>query len=175
MTGRIRGRCCGLMVVRSSEVQVIHKYMLDFLTEDDVWRTAFSVTPSFDPDAGLIAACLLTVKSRALAPQTMFNNAVLNCLRYCQLKEKATGRAQTQVMNELRRVLAAQAPNDLPKLMQKARLDGLLRYVHYRSQDGGVEEMRGIDIPSMVVRIVEGITEASMEISKHCAGFLIIF
>jgi hypothetical protein len=47
MTGRIRSRCCGLIEVRNSQVNVIHKSVLDFLAEEKVWSLVLSMTHGF--------------------------------------------------------------------------------------------------------------------------------
>lgn len=117
MEGRLRSRCWGLLEVvhenpasvansrhfYDSKVQVLHKSVLDFLAEDDVWTTLLSATQKFDPNYALIAASLMQVKTLPTAAEVDRN--VKHCLAYCQLLEKSTSRAQTPFIKELNRVV----------------------------------------------------------------------
>ena len=155
MAGRIRSRCCGLIEVRGSVVEVIHKSVLDFFSEGDVWEKILSMTLNFDPNFVLIAANLLTIKT--IPPKDVnFDVVVSHYLRYCQLREKSTYRAQIQTMNELRRVLAIQEPKMLSKLLCNTCLAGLSHYVDHILEQKSKEAVKDIDIPTVIIRIVEG-------------------
>lgn len=114
MEGRLRSRCWGLLEVvyknqadgrraYDSEVQVLHKSVLDFLTENDVWTALVSATQKFDPNYVLMAASLMQVKTLPTAAEVDGN--VKNCLAYCQLLEKSLSRAQIPFIEELNRVV----------------------------------------------------------------------
>lgn len=93
MAGRVQSRCCGLVEVRDSVVEVIHTSVFDFLAEANVWGTVLSMTPDIDPNAVLVAANLYTIKSLPPA-EVDIDVTILHCLRYCQLREKETHKAQ---------------------------------------------------------------------------------
>ena len=154
MAGRIRSRCCGLIEVHGSEVQVLHKSVLDFLTEGEVWETMLSMTRKFDPNLVLIAACLFTIKTLP-TEESVGGDVVTHCLRYCQLREKSTQRAQTQAVGELRRVLAIREPKQLWMLLRHICSAGLSRYVDHLLGQTSKGALKDMDIPPVIVHLVE--------------------
>jgi hypothetical protein len=150
MEGRLRSRCWGLLEVvyknpasvadsrcaYDSEVQVLHKSVLDFLAEGDVWTTLLSATQKFDPNYVLMAASLMQVKTLPTAAEVDRN--VKYCLAYCQLLEKSTSRAQKPFIEELNRVVCVRMeasnsqrtavewdkPQALPYRLPKSVADG---------------------------------------------------
>jgi hypothetical protein len=166
MAGRIRSRCCGLIEVRDSVVEVLHKSVLDFLAEDNVWDTILSMTRNFDPNIALISATLHTIK--VLPKQEVnFDVLILHYLRYCQLREKVTNRAQLQAMDDLVKVLAVQRPEMLSKLSRQICLAGLSYHVDYLLEKGSKERMEDMDIPPIIVHIIEAMITSPSTIRHY--------
>lgn len=153
MAGRIRSRCCGLIEVHGQVVQVIHKSVLEFLTEGEVWENLLLKTRGFDPNQVLIAACLLTIKTRSSKESVSFD-VVRHCLRYCHFRERSTHQAQTLVVSELMRILPL---DDHPKLLRHACMAGMSQSVDFLLRHGSRETLTQLDIPSVVVMLVETI------------------
>ncbi|KAL6713126.1 hypothetical protein ACLMJK_009247 [Lecanora helva] len=194
--GRLRSRCWGLLEVvhkesivavpeepdreyYASEVQVLHKSVLDFLAEEEVWTKLLSATPKFDPNSVLMAASLMQVKTLRTAVEVDCN--VKHCLAYCQLLEKSTGRAQTPFIEELNRVVCMRArgavewdkASDLPytdvmstkvpmspRMLFLASEAGLSQYFDYflgRTLQGSSSQ---IDFSFLISRLVSIMTDA---------------
>jgi hypothetical protein len=159
MVGRMRSRCCGLIEVRGSVVEVIHKSVLDFLEESDVWGTILSMTPDFDPNVALMAASLLTIKT-GLPVMVNDDDPIRHYLQYCQLREKSTKKAQVRAVHELKNVLDIQRPTFAFNLFEHACLAGLSYYVDHCLQQQSPAAVKHIDIPSVLATIV-GVPEQS--------------
>jgi hypothetical protein len=159
MAGRVQSRCCGLVEVRDWLIEVIHTSVLDFLALADVWGRILSMTPDVDPNAVLIAANLYTIKSLPPA-EVDIDVIVLHYLRYCQLREKDTQKPQIQAIDGLKEVLSVRQPDALIKLPHRICLAGLSHYVSHCLMYEWKEE-RNLDIPTILVRIVEGIVDSS--------------
>jgi hypothetical protein len=106
---------------------------------------------------------------KSLPPDDLhFNIIVLNCLRYCQIKERATKRAQLVIMDELKRTLASQSPNTLSLLLHHACHTGLSHYgQHVFNQDLEVM-IKDTELVNKVLRIDEGMTPNS----RYAGGYL---
>ncbi|KAH4016383.1 hypothetical protein HBI81_195080 [Parastagonospora nodorum] len=110
MTGRIRSRCCGLVEIRDSVVELIHSSVLDFLLGGEVWGAVLTLTPLFDPNAVLIAAILMNIKVNS-TEELDLKIALSHFQRYCELREKLAPGSRAGAIAELKRKthLAAQS------------------------------------------------------------------
>jgi hypothetical protein len=89
---------------RPPVVQLLHKSVLDFLCEDNVWSILVSITPRFDPDRVLAAACLLSIKTSGGSPK---DPAIRPFLAYLHAGEKMPLRTQIEPLRECIQVLHA--------------------------------------------------------------------
>jgi len=190
--GRLRSRCCGLIEVVDKpgsgqtpypeerqyydlKVQVLHKSVLDFLVDGEIWTKLRALTPKFDPNLVLIAASLLQVKTFPSASQ--MKQGLKNCLAYGRLRERSTRRAPTVFVDELNRVVSIRTDSSQLSLKTTSHLHtstinpsslvlrevinaGLFRYLNDLIHRPSTEALQEIDIasiiPAMVSKLVHG-------------------
>jgi hypothetical protein len=118
------------------------------------WRSGTDLQRSQNPNIALISATLLTI--RVLPKQeTNLDLLILHYLRYCQLREGVTHRAQLQAMDDLVKALTVQRSEKLCKLSKQICLASLSHHVDYLLKKGSKEGIEGMDIPTIIVRIIE--------------------
>ncbi|OIW34275.1 hypothetical protein CONLIGDRAFT_709669 [Coniochaeta ligniaria NRRL 30616] len=98
----VTNRCCGLLEVSpGDEVQFIHKSVVDFLDNADVWADLQRITSSFgfDANASRAAASLRMIK---VAPKSsLLWRVVGQALQECRLAELSTGKSHGWLLEEM--------------------------------------------------------------------------
>ena len=121
MDARLRSRCCGLLEVDNrGEVTFLHRTVLDFLRENQVWSDLrnLNIDTDFDPYVSILSSTLamvkittpvvgVRIKSIINHPQPDAGNfeAVLKCLKYNMLAERSTQKAQANYIEALDRAM----------------------------------------------------------------------
>lgn len=125
---RLRSRCCGLLEIdKRHHIAFLHRTVLDFLQQPEVWRriVALNIDSRFDANESLLSSALYMIKgcspfvreasaSFYVGPRceellrhddkSQFA-ALKKCLVYCRLAESSTGRAQEEYLESLDRTM----------------------------------------------------------------------
>lgn len=135
MQGRIRSRCCGLVEVIptremhrygdnilniarvgfsqwdqrdliDSQIQFLHKTVVDFLAEPDIWGFVLGLCDdtTFEADVSITASSVRAIKMSPVGCEySVIEAHMQDCLYYAQRAESTTGKAPTLYLLELDR------------------------------------------------------------------------
>lgn len=93
--------------IELSEVELLHKSVIDFLQSADVWRRLISASPvGFNPCVSLASSCLQFIKTLptekdVLADDSMVWRYLVQALEDCFEAEASTGCSQHEIVDEL--------------------------------------------------------------------------
>jgi NACHT domain len=111
--GRLRSRCCGLLEIdHRQNVTFLHRTVIDFLRDVEVWNYILSlnIDADFDVNVSLLSSCLALLKMHVVGAivDSRYDSIVKDthhCLTYCALAQKTTNRSQARFLEELNHVM----------------------------------------------------------------------